>query len=207
VGEVKFQAIYRADYTVVLIPEIPSVGYTATMNFTTHRKATATTLRHRILNLAAALLVAVAALAPAASRAAAPTAGVPFNQALMDAQTVARQHEGWKVYMSHGDSMGVEFNGSSLLIADRADFSSLKPGMLVIYRDASGDLVSHRLISQTAQGWVIKGLNNDKVDPGLVTADNLVGVVFGIVNYQAGSDDLTTVAATDRPAIAYAKKY
>jgi signal peptidase I len=147
-------------------------------------------------------------LAPAAVWAAAPAdAEVPFAQALADARQIANLNTGWQVYLSRGESMLPQIDQGSLLLADKADFAHLTPGMLVVYRDHDGDLVSHRLIAWTRNGWIAKGLNNDRPDPGLVTRGNLQGVVFGIMRYQTGTEVRTAMSPAPWPAVAYAKKY
>jgi signal peptidase I len=166
-----------------------------------------TTLRRRILSTMLALCLTTAVLVPATAAAASTDAEVPFTQALADAQQVTNLNSGWKVYVSQGESMLPQIDHNSLLLVAKTDFDKLSPGMLVVYRDNAGDLVSHRLISRTNDGWVAKGLNNYREDPGLVTRDNLQGVVFGTMKYAAGSDKLAATDTANRPAVAYAKKY
>jgi hypothetical protein len=100
-----------------------------------------------------------------------------------------------------------QIDHDSLLLVANTDFDKLTEGMLVIYRDHDGDFVSHRLIQRTSDGWVAKGINNNQADPGLVTRENLQGVVFGMMHYQAGSDHLAALDMASRPAVAYAKRY
>jgi len=161
----------------------------------------------RLLNWVLTLSLIGATLAPATAKAASADAEVPFAQALADAHQVTNLNSGWTVYVSSGESMLPQIDHNSLLLVDKADFDKLTAGMLVVYRDASGDLVSHRLIQHTNDGWVAKGLNNTQEDPGLVTRQNLQGVVFGMMRYQAGTDKLVALDAAKQPAVAYAKKY
>ena len=166
-----------------------------------------TNLQRRISNCAMALCLLGAILAPTVARAASPDAEVPFTQALADARQVTNLNSGWKVYVSQGESMLPQIDHNSLLLVAHTDFSQLAEGMLVVYKDGAGDLVSHRLIQHTNDGWVAKGLNNNQEDPGLVTRDNLQGVVFGMMRYQAGTDNLAALDTAKQPAVAYAKKY
>ncbi len=163
------------------------------------------TLRRRILNTMLALCLAT--LIPAAASAASTDGEVPFTQALSDARQVTNLNSGWKVYVSQGESMLPQIDHDSLLLVAHTDFDKLAAGMLVVYRDGDGDLVSHRLISLTRRGWIAKGLTNYRKDPGLVTRENLQGVVFGTMKYAAGSDNLAATRTVNRPAVAYAKKY
>jgi hypothetical protein len=168
---------------------------------------TQTTLRRKLFTWATALSLALSALTPLTARATAPSSAVPFVQALADAQKVASTHPGWKVFQAKGQSMEPEFGSFSLLIATNADFSTLRPGMLVVYRDQSGDLVAHRLMAVTTEGWVVKGLNNDKADPGKVTRDNFQGVVFGSLNFKSGTENQMVASDNTAPPVAFAKTY
>jgi len=165
------------------------------------------TCRNRLLNWVLTLCLIGATLVPATAKAAQADAEVPFTQALADAHQVTSLNSGWTVYVSHGESMLPQIDHNSLLLVDKASFDKLAVGMLVVYRDASGDLVSHRLIQCTSAGWVAKGLNNTQEDPSLVTRDNLQGVVFGVMHYQAGTETLAAMNTAQQPAVAFAKKY
>jgi signal peptidase I len=163
------------------------------------------TLRNRILRLAAVACIALGALAPATSYAVAPSSGVPFLDALSDARHLASIKADMSVYMVKGDSMEPFFGNNSILVINKTDFDALRPGMMVVYRDAAGDFVAHRVIEHTSIGWTVMGQNNDKKDPGLVTSDNYQGTVFCMLHYKAGTDKL---AANDtKPALALAKHY
>ena len=168
----------------------------------------ANALRNRVLTLATALFLTLGSLAPLTAQAGAPSSGVPFVNVLADARKVAELNSGWKIFKVQGQSMEPHFGGNSLLLAAHTEFKDLRTGMLVVYKDATGDLVAHRIIESTAQGWIAKGFNNDKVDPNLVTGDNLQGVVFGIFNYKSGTDN--NFAQTDTQnnlPVAFAKTY
>jgi signal peptidase I len=169
--------------------------------------STGNAIRNRILSLATALGLAFSALAPLAAHAGAPSSGVPFVNVLADARKVAGLNSGWQVFMVKGQSMEPHFGGNSLLLTARTDYAGLRAGMLVVYKDGVGDLVAHRIIELTAQGWIAKGFNNDKVDPGLVTEGNLQGVVFGIFNYKGGTESPVLANSQDNPPVAYAKTY
>jgi signal peptidase I len=126
---------------------------------------------------------------------------------LANARKVAELNTGWKIFMVKGQSMEPHFGGNSLLLAARTEYKDLHAGMLVVYQDGVGDLVAHRIIECTDKGWIAKGFNNDKVDPYLVTSDNLQGVVFSIFNYKSGTDGLALADARNNPPVAFAKTY
>jgi len=169
--------------------------------------STGNAIRNRILTLATALSLLCAAFAPLTATAGAPSSGVPYVNVLADARKVAELNSGWKVFMVKGQSMEPHFGANSLLLTARTEFKGLRPGMLVVYKDAVGDLVAHRIIELTPAGWVAKGFNNDKVDPYLVTSDNLQGVVFGIFNYKSGTNQIALADSQNNPPVAYAKTY
>ncbi len=147
----------------------------------------------RIL-LSVVVMTVLSALQAAAAFA--PQSSVSFRKALADAESVAALNAGWSVMKAAGDSMNPHFGDSSLLLVDQVSFERLQSGMIVVYRDAQGDLVGHRLIEKTANGWVARAANSTKNDPVCVTAQNFVGVVFGALHYSpetAGSADLPVV--------------
>jgi signal peptidase I len=153
------------------------------------------------------LCLALAAFAPLTARAGAPSSGVPFADALANAHKIAELDPTWKLFMVKGQSMEPQFGCNSILVAAQTKYTDLKVGMLVVYKDGTGDLVAHRIIQKNDNGWIAKGYNNDKTDPCLVTAENLQGVVFGIVNYKHGTDSLASVDIKGNPPVALAKTY
>jgi len=177
------------------------------MNSTAHLPAARTTFRNRILNWALALSLAIASLAPLTARAVAPSSGLSFEDVLDGAHRVAELNTGWQIFKAEGQSMEPLFGKNSLVLTAHTDFKDLRLGMLVVYKDASGDLVAHRLVERADGGWVAKGYNNNKVDPALVTPNNLVGVIFGILNYKSGTDAVASVDANNNPAVVLAKTY
>lgn len=175
------------------------------MKTTRNLNRTTGTLRNRILRLAAVAFIALSAIAPATSYAVAPSSGVPFLDALSDARHLARINADMSVFMVKGESMEPFFGNNSLLVINKTDFDALRPGMLVVYKDAAGDFVAHRVIEHTSTGWTVMGQNNDKKDPGLVTSDNYQGSVFCLLHYKEGTDKLAT--AEIKPTLALAKRY
>jgi len=177
------------------------------MKISTTTPRTTSTLRISLFKMATILSLALGALVPSTARAVAPASGVPFLNALADARLITHVNTGWKVFMVKGQSMEPHFGKNSMLLIDKCDFSDLRVGMMVIYQDAAGDFVAHRLVERTGTGWVAKGQNNEKNDPTLVTLDNFQGVVFGIVHYKEGTDQLATIDPASKPPVALAKTY
>ncbi len=175
------------------------------LSTTTEKNTTARKMGRR--TWAALIVLTVGAMLPMAAQAEAPSSGVPFVKALADAKQVVAMNSDWKVFQVKGDSMEPEFGASSLLLASVTGYQNLQTGMVVVYRDGSGDLVAHKLVAATAGGWMVKGLNNDRADPGLVTAENLRGVVFGVLHYNPETVKLAAVESSAQPQVALAKRY
>ncbi len=177
------------------------------MNSASNLKAASNPLRKGILNCAAAIILALVSFAPQTARAVAPSSGVSCDEILTAAQNVLTLNSGWKIFMVKGQSMEPQFGKNSVLLTSPGNFKDLRPGMLVVYKDAFGDLVAHRLMENTGKGWIAKGYNNKTIDPGLVTEANLQGVIFGVLNYKSGTDTTSAVAATNHLPVALAKTY
>ncbi|WP_309384804.1 hypothetical protein [Cerasicoccus frondis] len=115
------------------------------------------------------------------------TTNVPLSRVIDDALSVARQNPSWVVMLGSGQSMLPYFGEGSVLLVERARYDELEPGMMAVYLDKSGDLVSHQLIRKVGSSWVTQGVNNAVVDKEYVGAHNYLGVVFGVLN-SSGAD-------------------
>lgn len=76
------------------------------------------------------------------------------------------------------------YGPNSYLLIEPIDYRQLKPGMIVAYRDLGGRRVVHRLVSREGDYWTVEGINNAHPDADYVTADNLIGVVYGAFHGQ-----------------------
>lgn len=80
-----------------------------------------------------------------------------------------------------GDSMSGSFKPGDCLFYAEIDLKELAPGQVVIFRlhdpDDKDKEVVHRVISLTPNGLITRGDHNHHIDPDLLTADNLVGLV------------------------------
>lgn len=118
-----------------------------------------------------------------------PVSPVAYGDALADAMHVAAMNPQWQVLRCDGDSMTPYFGANSLMLVESAKTADLSPGMIAVYRDATGELVAHIVVKQDANGATLRGYNNSRNDPEVVTDANLVGVVFGLIHgAQAGSE-------------------
>jgi len=133
--------------------------------------------------LAAGALIVLAgcAAAPADPAAkASPSTDVGRMQAWRDARAVAAMGRGRMTVIGAGDSMLPVYGEGTVLVLSKIDFDALKPGMQVAYMNGGGRQVVHVLLSYdaAARGWRVRGLNNEAEDSALVTARNLIGVVY-----------------------------
>ena len=84
--------------------------------------------------------------------------------------------------MGHGASMAPLHGENTTLVIAPVDFQKLEKGMIVAYRDYQGHRVVHQLAFKQGKSWVAFGLNNDSYDSERVTSDNLLGVVYAVIN-------------------------
>ncbi len=116
---------------------------------------------------------------------------IPYQKALNDAVKVAAMKNTWTVMRGAGDSMVPLYGENSVLVVEKASFTELTAGMVAVYKDSEGSLVAHSLTAKTGSGWIAKGLNNRSQDPERVSAENFVGVVFGVFNASSGTYKVT----------------
>jgi signal peptidase I len=79
-----------------------------------------------------------------------------------------------------GPSMEPIIGNGTIIVVMPTKWEDLREDDIVVYRTPSGKLVAHRLVRLEGDQWIIKGDNNDEIDPYTVTRDNLLGVA---VNY------------------------
>jgi len=153
----------------------------------------------QVLSLAT-LFVALTVVSQAQARVTtAPASPVLIRDALADAQALARTHDGAKVMKISGTSMLPYFGDGALLVVQPIEAAKLRPGMLVVYRNRFGETIAHRLIARQDSGWQIKGYNNDQPDSTLVTAANLLGVVYATFYTSSPTVPAGQLAATTTP--------
>lgn len=107
---------------------------------------------------------------------------VSYQNALRDAQTVASMNGAWKVMRGAGLSMNPYYSEKSLLLVDTQVQNRIEPGMVIVYRDQSGERVGHTVVAATPAGFITRGLNNPTNDTALVSAAAIEGVVFGVLH-------------------------
>ena len=112
-----------------------------------------------------------------------PSADVTVDQAWHDAKSVADRAPGRLPVVGTGASMQPVYGDNTMLVITPIDFDDLKAGMTVAYVNRSGVRIVHVLEEKVAQGWRVRGLNNELEDSDLVTRKNLIGVIYASFNY------------------------
>lgn len=112
---------------------------------------------------------------------AAPKSSATFEKALKDAEMVASLNPAWSVHRTAGKSMGEFFGDNSLILVQKAtSLADIRVGMMLVYRSAEGELISHKVVAHDGDSVRTMGVANWKADPAPVTADMIVGTVFGV---------------------------
>ena len=121
---------------------------------------------------------------------AAPRSTVAREKALTLARQVAASIDG-KVYaVAPSGSMLPTLDEGSIVTVERVTLDKLKKGDIVIYRNAAGLVVIHRLYEQHENCWFVLGDNNPSVDRDTVSSRNLLGRVCAIF-YTSPDSSLT----------------
>lgn len=101
---------------------------------------------------------------------------------LADARALAADRPGLRVMRVRGESMEPFFGDGAVVVVKAISFTRLQAGMLVVYRNRFGEVIAHRAVADVTGGWRVKGEANGKPDSTLVTAGNLIGVVYATFN-------------------------
>ena len=156
------------------------------------------------------IIAATAVLGLTSMQAAVAPAGkttISYQKALNDAVKVAAMKNTWTVMRGAGDSMIPLYGENSVLVVEKASFTQLSAGMVVVYKDSEGTLVAHPLTAKAGSDWVARGINNQSQDPERVSAENFVGVVFGVFNAsQSGQESGVQISAQEIPVV-YGKTF
>lgn len=121
------------------------------------------------------------------STATAPRSSVSREKALSLAQVTASTVGGQVFTVAATGSMKPTLDESSVVTVERVAFAALRQGDIVIYRNAAGRPIIHRLYEARGTSWLVLGDNNGSIDPEAVTAQNFVGRVCAIFYTSAGA--------------------
>lgn len=111
---------------------------------------------------------------------AAPESNASRREVLDAAVTLERSQPGRRAASGAGDSMAPIYGENTVIVSHPIAFEDLESGMIVAFISQEKGRVIHQLTRKTRFGWRSQGLNNVAEDAGYVTAENLIGVVYGV---------------------------
>ena len=119
---------------------------------------------------------------------------VPADKALSAAQYYASLRPNAVAVTGTGDGMMPLYSSGTVLVVDGVDYSTLRQGMTVMFRNQQGFRVTHFLVKFTPNGWVTFGLNQRDFDSTPVTRQNYLGVVVMAFTPEAAPASLPDAA-------------
>lgn len=146
----------------------------------------------------ALIAIAFASLCASFTANAAPKSSATFDQALRDAEMIANLSPDWSVHRTVGASMGDYFGDDSLIVVQKVSIEDISAGMMIVYRSAEGELISHKVVAHNGLTVTTKGAANGRVDPAPVSSDMIVGAVF-CVFHSAGAPSGKVLASNGQP--------
>lgn len=111
---------------------------------------------------------------------AAPSSTASKREVLAAAVALERQEEGRSAATGAGSSMAPIYGENTVIVTTPITFEELEAKMVVAFISEKKGRVIHQLTRKTRFGWRSQGLNNSAEDEGYVTAENLIGVVYGV---------------------------
>ncbi len=89
---------------------------------------------------------------------------------------------GFRSYTVLSGSMEPEFYPGDLVVSLHKNRANIKEGDIITFRE-NDEIVTHRIIDKTQEGYITKGDNNNAADSFAVSNDNIIGkVLFDIPN-------------------------
>lgn len=82
---------------------------------------------------------------------------------------------GYKGFIVLSDSMKPSFEAGDYIIDKMVDLKTIQVGDVVSYYDESDQIVTHRVVEITPQGYVLQGDGNEVTDTTFVTNENYIG--------------------------------
>lgn len=128
---------------------------------------------------------------------AAPRSNVSRDQALTLAKQVAASIGGRVYAIAPSGSMLPTLDEGSIVTVEIVALDKLKKGDIIIYRNASGIAVIHRLYERHDDRWYVLGDNNASIDRETVSAGNFLGrvcAIFYTASDSARLGDVTSAA-------------
>jgi len=133
----------------------------------------------------------------------APHSTVSRDNAVALAKLVAASIGGRVYAIAPSGSMLPTLDEGSIVTVEKVPLAKLHQGDIIIYRNAAGMAVIHRLYERHDDRWYVLGDNNASVDRELVSAGNFIGRVCAIFYTESKTvPTKTTPLAPELTAIA-----
>ena len=164
--------------------------------------------RRRIVPSVASVLLAIACVGCSTSSniaVTAPRSTVTRANALTLARQVATSIGGRVYAIAPSGSMLPTLDEGSIVTIEKVSLEKLHKGDIIVYRNASGAAVIHRLYERHDDRWFVLGDNNASVDRETVSAGNFLGRVCAIF-YTAADAGRTSDATPSDPLTAVARR-
>ena len=135
----------------------------------------------------------------------APRSSVTRDNALTLAKQVAASIGGRVYAIAPSGSMLPTLDEGSIVTVEKVTLDQLKRGDIIVYRNAAGLAVIHRLYERHNDAWFVLGDNNASIDRETVSAGNFLGRVCAIF-YTATNPKATRQASLVPPFTAVASR-
>ena len=136
----------------------------------------------------------------------APRSTVSRNEAIALAKHVAASIDGQVYAVAPTGSMLPTLDDGSIVAVEKVPLDRLQKGDIVIYRNAAGIAVIHRLYECHGDRWFVLGDRNASIDRETVSSCNLLGRVCAIF-YTSGGSPFTGQAVPAPQVTALASAY
>ena len=130
----------------------------------------------------------------------APGSKISPRQAELAAAQLRRAVPGTLVYaVKPTGSMRPLFDGNCLLLTEPAPFKDLDVGDIVVFlHSRTGNHIVHRILERRSGGFWTKGDHNGRMDDEMVTPQNYIARIYGIIYTELNTQNQTPDAITSR---------
>lgn len=87
--------------------------------------------------------------------------------------------EPFQISLLVGESMEPTIEDGSVIVYTQ--YSEIEKNDIIVF-ERENELIGHRVIDTEGEGFITKGDNNDKIDEGIVTQNNIQGEVIYYLN-------------------------
>ncbi len=127
-----------------------------------------------------------------------PGSTISSRQAALAAAQLKRAVPGTLVYsVKPTGSMRPLFDGNCLLLTEPAPFGDLEVGDIVVFKHSrTGDHIVHRILERRSGGVWTKGDHNGRMDDEMVTTQNYIARIYGIIYTERNNQNRSPDAIT-----------